>query len=56
VGFDNTDIILGTDVEIVQNNVTGKYAINTKMTLNLSGRYYWSYSDNDAFFYRIMAI
>jgi hypothetical protein len=51
VGFDNTDIILGNrDREILQNNITGKYAINTKMTLNLTGRYYWSYSDNDAFF------
>ncbi|MFQ3173024.1 MAG: hypothetical protein ACI8W0_000105 [Flavobacterium sp.] len=51
VGFDNTDIIIGNrDREILQNNITGKYAINTKMTLNLTGRYYWSYSDNNAFF------
>lgn len=51
VGFDNTDIIFGErDREILQNNITGKYAINTKMTLNLSGRYYWSYSDNNEFF------
>ncbi|EIA09548.1 DUF5916 domain-containing protein [Flavobacterium frigoris] len=51
VAFDNTDIIFGKrDREILQNNITGKYAINTKMTLNLSGRYYWSYSDNDTFF------
>lgn len=51
VGFDNDDIIFGKrDREILQNNITGKYAINTKMTLNLTGRYYWSYSDNHAFF------
>jgi hypothetical protein len=51
VGFDNTSIIIGNrNREILQNNITGKYAINTKMTLNLTGRYYWSYSDNDAFF------
>lgn len=51
VGFDSDDIIFGRrDREILQNNITGKYAINTKMTLNLAGRYYWSYSDNKAFF------
>jgi hypothetical protein len=51
VGFDNSSIIIGNrDREILQNNITGKYAINTKMTVNLTGRYYWSYSDNDAFF------
>jgi hypothetical protein len=51
VGFDSTEIIFGKrDREILQNNITGKYAINTKMTLNLTARYYWSYSDNHAFF------
>lgn len=51
VAFNNIDIIFGQrDREILQNNITGKYAINTKMTLNLTGRYYWSYSDNHAFF------
>jgi hypothetical protein len=51
VAFDDADIIFGSrDREILQNNITGKYAINTKMTLNLTGRYYWSYSDNKAFF------
>jgi hypothetical protein len=51
VGFTETDIIVGNrDREILQNNITGKYAINTKMTLNLTGRYYWSYSDNKAFY------
>jgi hypothetical protein len=34
----------------LQNDLTGKYSINDKMTLNLTARYYWSYSDNQAFF------
>jgi hypothetical protein len=34
----------------MQNDLTGKYSINDKMTLNLTARYYWSYSDNQAFF------
>nr|WP_314835988.1 DUF5916 domain-containing protein [uncultured Flavobacterium sp.] len=36
--------------EIVQNNFTGKYALNNKMTINLTARYYWSYADNAKFF------
>lgn len=51
VGFENSDIILGErNREILQNDLTGKYAINNKMTLNLTARYYWSYSDNNAFY------
>ena len=34
----------------LQNDLIGKYSINDKMTLNLTARYYWSYSDNQAFF------
>ncbi|MGO4820500.1 MULTISPECIES: DUF5916 domain-containing protein [unclassified Flavobacterium] len=50
VAFDNSDIIIGQrDREILQNDLTGKYAINNKMTLNLTARYYWSYSDNKKF-------
>lgn len=50
-GFENSDIIIGKrNREILQNDLTGKYAINNKMTLNLTARYYWSYSDNQAFF------
>jgi hypothetical protein len=37
------------ETEILQNDLTGKYAINNKMTLNLTARYYWSYSDNKVF-------
>ena len=51
VDFENSDIIIANrNREILQNDLTGKYAINNKMTLNLTARYYWSYSDNQAFF------
>jgi hypothetical protein len=33
----------------MQNDLTGKYSINDKMTLNLTARY-WSYSDNNLHF------
>ncbi|WP_367755132.1 DUF5916 domain-containing protein [Flavobacterium sp. WC2430] len=50
VGFDNNDIIFGQrDREILQNDISGKYAINNKMTVNLTARYYWSYSENHKF-------
>ncbi|MFV5684071.1 DUF5916 domain-containing protein [Flavobacterium sp. GB2R13] len=50
VDQDNTGIIFAErNREIVQNDVTGKYAINNKMTLNLTARYYWSYSQNHQF-------
>jgi hypothetical protein len=47
VGLESSDIMKGN--RILQNDLTGKYSIN-KMTLNLTARYYWSYSDNQAFF------
>jgi hypothetical protein len=50
VGFESSDIIRKKEREILQNDLTGKYSINDKMTLNLTARYYWSYSDNQAFF------
>ncbi|MFV8325152.1 DUF5916 domain-containing protein [Flavobacterium sp. ZS1P14] len=50
VDQDNTGIIFAQrNREIVQNDLTGKYAINNKMTLNLTARYYWSYSQNHEF-------
>ncbi|KIA87411.1 DUF5916 domain-containing protein [Flavobacterium sp. AED] len=50
VDQDNTGIIFAErNREILQNDVTGKYAINNKMTLNLTARYYWSYSQNHQF-------
>jgi len=30
----------------IENSLTGKYAINSKMTFNLKARYYWSYAEN----------
>ncbi|MDI6045043.1 DUF5916 domain-containing protein [Flavobacterium yafengii] len=36
--------------EILQNDLTGKYALNNRMTINLTARYYWSYSKNHEFF------
>ncbi|MFV5698593.1 DUF5916 domain-containing protein [Flavobacterium sp. ZT3R17] len=50
VDQDNTGIIFAErNREILQNDLTGKYAINNKMTLNLTARYYWSYSQNHQF-------
>ncbi|MFV8373814.1 DUF5916 domain-containing protein [Flavobacterium sp. LB1P62] len=50
VDQDNTGIIFAErNREIVQNDLSGKYAINNKMTLNLTARYYWSYSQNHQF-------
>jgi hypothetical protein len=51
VAFDNAGIIFGErNREILQNDLTGKYALNNKMTINLNARYYWSYSQNHEFF------
>jgi hypothetical protein len=42
VGFESSDIIIEKrNREILQNDLTGKYSINDKMTLNLTARYYW---------------
>lgn len=50
VDTDNTGIIFAErNREIVQNDFIGKYAINNKMTLNLTARHYWSYSENHKF-------
>ncbi|MFE3870021.1 DUF5916 domain-containing protein [Flavobacterium sp. ZS1P70] len=51
VAFDDAGIIFAErNREILQNDITGKYAINNKMTINLTARYYWSYSQNHEFF------
>jgi hypothetical protein len=50
VDQNNTGIIFAErNREILQNDVTGKYAITNKMSLNLTARYYWSYSQNHQF-------
>lgn len=51
VDYDNSEIILAKrNIETLQNNLTGKYSINNKMTINLNARYYWSYSSNKNFY------
>ncbi|WP_291123493.1 DUF5916 domain-containing protein, partial [Flavobacterium sp. UBA6046] len=51
VAFDNTDIVFGErNREILQNDFVGKYSLTNKMTINLTARYYWSYSKNHEFF------
>lgn len=50
VATDDTGIIFAErNREILQNNLIGKYALNNKMTINLTARYYWSYSQNHKF-------
>lgn len=51
VGNTANDIVFARrNIETFQNAFTGKYAINNKMTFNLTARYYWSYSSNKSFF------
>ncbi|MBG6186273.1 DUF5916 domain-containing protein [Flavobacterium sp. CAN_S2] len=51
VAFDDTEIVFAErNREILQNDLTGKYSLNNKMTFNLTARYYWSYSKNHEFF------
>nr|WP_294937471.1 DUF5916 domain-containing protein [uncultured Flavobacterium sp.] len=41
-----TDIIFANrNVTMLENSISGKYAINSKMTFNMKVRYYWSYSE-----------
>lgn len=50
VDFDDSGIVFTErNREILQNDLTGKYSLNNKMTLNLTARYYWSYSKNHDF-------
>lgn len=47
VDFDGDDIIFSErNRRTITNQLTAKYAINPRMTLNLSARYYWSYAEN----------
>ncbi|MFV8371111.1 DUF5916 domain-containing protein [Flavobacterium sp. LB2P74] len=51
VDSDETGIIFAErNREILQNDLTGKYSLNNKMTINVTARYYWSYSKNHEFF------
>ncbi len=38
------------NVKTITSELSAKYAINNKMTFNLTARYYWSYSENLKFF------
>ena len=51
VDFDDSGIVFAErNREILQNDLIGKYSLNNKMTINLTARYYWSYSKNHEFF------
>ena len=51
VDFDNAGVVFTErNREILQNDLTGKYSLNNKMTINLTARYYWSYSKTHDFF------
>ncbi|AWG20246.1 hydrolase [Flavobacterium faecale] len=44
--IDNDDILFGKRSRtFLQNDLAGKYAITNRMSLNLTARYYWSFSD-----------
>jgi hypothetical protein len=50
VDFSENDIILAErNRTTLTNSITGKYAINNKMTLNLTTRHYWSFAENIEF-------
>ena len=49
--FDNDAIIYSERNRVIfQNDFSSKYALTNKMTLNLTARYYWAYSDIHQFF------
>lgn len=51
VSSDATDIYYAQrNVKTITNELTGKLALNNKMTINLTARYYWSFSENKKFF------
>jgi hypothetical protein len=50
-GFACADIIFNEhNREILQYDLTGKYSLTNKTTINLTARYYWFYSQNHEFF------
>ncbi|WP_321539407.1 DUF5916 domain-containing protein [Flavobacterium piscinae] len=50
VDFSENDIILAErNRTTLTNSISGKYAINNKMTLNLTTRHYWSFAENVQF-------
>jgi hypothetical protein len=45
----NEAVLANRDRRTVSNELSSKYAINPRMTLNLAARYYWSISENRAY-------
>ncbi|WP_317045859.1 DUF5916 domain-containing protein [Flavobacterium pallidum] len=51
VAYDGAGIYYAErDIKTITNELSGKFALNNKMTINLTARYYWSFSDNHEFF------
>ena len=51
VGFNGEEILFADrNRETITSELSGRYSINNKMTVNLTGRYYWSYSENKKLF------
>jgi uncharacterized protein DUF5916/cellulose/xylan binding protein with CBM9 domain len=51
VAYDGSNIYYAErNIKTVTNELSGKFALNNKMTINLTARYYWSFSDNHEFF------
>jgi hypothetical protein len=38
------------NLKTISNELSGKLALNNKMTINLTARYYWGFSENNRFF------
>jgi len=50
VAFDGDDIVFSErNRRTITNQLAAKYAINPRMTINLSARYYWSFAENKQF-------
>ena len=51
IGNSATDIYFAErNVKTINNELTAKLALNNKMTINLTARYYWSFSENNQFY------
>ncbi|HEX8562406.1 MAG TPA: DUF5916 domain-containing protein [Flavobacterium sp.] len=50
-GANTTNITFAErDIQTLTSELSGRYSINNKMTVNLTARYYWAYSENDRLF------
>ncbi len=49
--YDNSNVVFGErNQEVIQHELIGKYSLTNTMNINLTARYYWSYSQNHKFF------